>query len=85
MAAKRSATSKRRKRTGPKSLPDPSDHPDAQTRFVQPYEAMKTYLCPGCRNEIPPGMGHLVAVPPEDPDLRRHWHRGCWTNRKNRR
>lgn len=78
-------TTKRPKRTGPKSLPDPSDHPDSETRFVQPFEAVKAYLCPGCRQEIPAGMGHLVAVPPEAPDLRRHWHRGCWTNRKSRR
>ncbi|MDH3683793.1 MAG: hypothetical protein OEV40_28045 [Acidimicrobiia bacterium] len=64
--------------------PDPSDVDDAELRFVQPYEATKTYLCPGCNGEIPPGTGHLVAVPPLEPDLRRHWHRGCWNNRANR-
>ena len=62
---------------------DPSATPDAETRFLQPYQATKTYLCPGCLRDIPPGMGHIVAVPPEDPDLRRHWHRGCWNNRHN--
>jgi hypothetical protein len=68
-----------------KSQPDPSASEDAETRFVQPYEATKTYLCPGCNQDIPPGTGHLVAVPPDAPDLRRHWHRGCWVNRHRRR
>ena len=68
-----------------KSAPDPSAADDAETRFVQPYQATKTYLCPGCNRDIPPGTGHLVAVPPEAPDLRRHWHRGCWVNRAQRR
>jgi hypothetical protein len=27
----------------------------------------------------------MVAVPIEAPDLRRHWHRACWTNRHRRR
>ena len=57
---------------------------DAQTRFIQPYQANKTYLCPGCNRDIPPGTGHMVAVPPDAPDLRRHWHRGCWTGRATR-
>ena len=70
---------------GPRSRPDPSDHPDSTTRFIQPYEATKTYLCPGCRQDILPGVGHLVAIPPDDVDLRRHWHRGCWAGRANRR
>lgn len=45
----------------------------------------KTYLCPGCNQDIPPGVGHMVAVPRDAPDLRRHWHRGCWNNRHRRR
>ena len=44
---------------------------------VQPYQAGKAYTCPGCHGEIPQGIGHLVVVPPHEPDLRRHWHRGC--------
>lgn len=63
---------------------DPSATDDAETRFVQPHEATKTYVCPGCNRDIPPGLGHLVAVPPDDPDLRRHWHRGCWQHRHTR-
>ena len=63
---------------------DPSDTEESEVRFVQPYEATKAYLCPGCNRDIPAGMGHMVAIPPEAPDLRRHWHRGCWNNRKSR-
>ncbi len=51
---------------------------------MQPYQATKSYLCPGCNRDIPPGQGHMVAVPVDAPDLRRHWHRGCWNNRRNR-
>lgn len=75
------ATAKRR----PTNRPDPSDTEDADVRFVQPYQATKSYLCPGCNRDIPPGLGHMVVVPPDAPDLRRHWHRGCWTNRASRR
>jgi hypothetical protein len=67
-----------------RQAPDPSADDEAETRYIQPYQATKTYLCPGCNRDIPPGTGHLVAVPPSDPDLRRHWHRGCWMNRHQR-
>ena len=50
-------------------------------RRVQPYEALKTYVCPGCHGDIPPRLGHYVAVPRQAPDLRRHWHRACWDRR----
>jgi hypothetical protein len=65
--------------------PDPSDASEAEVRFVQPYQATKRYRCPGCNQEIPPGVGHMVAIPPDAPDLRRHWHRACWNNRRDRR
>lgn len=45
---------------------------------IQPYQARKTYTCPGCQGDIGPGLGHLVVVPEHEPELRRHWHRGCW-------
>lgn len=45
---------------------------------VQPYQAVKVYVCPGCDNTIPQGMFHLVVVPDEEMDMRRHWHHGCW-------
>ena len=57
---------------------------DAETRFVQPYEAVKLYLCPGCNRDIERGVGHIVAIPREAVDLRRHWPRGCWNGRATR-
>ncbi|HWL50246.1 MAG TPA: hypothetical protein VNT92_10250 [Acidimicrobiia bacterium] len=52
---------------------------------VQPYAARKEYICPGCETIIPPGTFHLVVVPDDEPDLRRHWHHGCWHKEMRRR
>jgi len=52
---------------------------------VQPYQARKEYLCPGCELTIVAGVGHVVVVPEFTPDLRRHWHRGCWWKEQRRR
>ena len=52
---------------------------------VQPYQARKPYVCPFCEQTIEPGVGHLVVVPEDAPDLRRHWHRGCWYKELRRR
>ncbi len=51
---------------------------------IQPYQARKSYICPGCESIIDPGVGHIVVVPQEAPDLRRHWHRGCWFKERRR-
>ncbi|MHB8669757.1 MAG: hypothetical protein ACYDAD_04220 [Acidimicrobiales bacterium] len=56
-----------------------------EVRRVQPYEARKRYQCPGCGHDIEPGVGHVVVVPLESPDLRRHWHGACWEFRDRRR
>ncbi|MFM7224729.1 MAG: hypothetical protein ACKO1Y_04740 [Actinomycetota bacterium] len=62
------------------------DDPDAvDVRHVQPYQAVKTYRCPGCDHEIRPGEGHEVVVPRAAPEDRRHWHTGCWHRRSRRR
>lgn len=58
---------------------------EVTVRFVQPYAAVKDYLCPGCHGDIRPGTGHMVVVPVAAPDERRHWHRSCWTERHHRR
>jgi len=63
------------------ATPDYTASVPVRTRRVQPYEARKTYVCPGCNRDIPAGTGHLVVVPDEAPDLRRHWHHGCWQRR----
>jgi hypothetical protein len=44
----------------------------------------KPYRCPGCELAIHPGVWHLVVVPQDDPDERRHWHEGCWRVELNR-
>jgi hypothetical protein len=56
-----------------------------EVRHVQPYEAVKTYRCPGCDHEIRPGQGHEVVVPLRAPAGRRHWHTGCWRREASRR
>ncbi|MBK6872671.1 MAG: hypothetical protein IPG94_15275 [Kineosporiaceae bacterium] len=69
-------------------------HPDGEwlVRPVSVAAAGKAYLCPGCRQQIPPRVAHLVAWPAEEPigafggvEDRRHWHRACWTARHRRR
>jgi len=64
---------------------DGSGPDEVAVRVVQPFQARKLYVCPGCHQEIPPGTGHLVVVPAGAPDLRRHWHRPCWERRHRRR
>ena len=54
---------------------------ELEVRFIQPHQAVKTYLSPGCNRDIPSGLGHVVVVPVDAPDMRRHWHRGCWDRR----
>lgn len=61
-----------------------ADLHDVEVRAVHPYEAAKRYVCPGCHRVIAAGTGHLVVVPRAAPDLRRHWHRGCWDRRLRR-
>ncbi|GLW29869.1 hypothetical protein [Actinoplanes regularis] len=49
--------------------------------------AAKTYRCPGCVQEIRPGVAHVVAWPIDgrgDESDRRHWHTGCWKARDRR-
>jgi len=58
---------------------------DVEVRRIQPYQARKAYFCPGCNQEIASGVGHVVVVPPQAPDLRRHWHHPCWEHRSTRR
>jgi hypothetical protein len=67
-------------------FPDDSDD-GVDVRFVQPYQATKTYVCPGCNQDIPPRTHHVVVVPRADPSERRHWHKSCWdrANRQRRR
>ncbi|HUY29845.1 MAG TPA: hypothetical protein VMV02_02480 [Acidimicrobiales bacterium] len=63
---------------------DPTTGTSAEVRRVQPYEARKTYRCPGCNQEIAEGVAHVVVVPLGEPGERRHWHQGCWAHRSGR-
>ena len=54
-------------------------------RTVPGTRAVKTYRCPGCDHEIPPGTAHVVAWRTHGgEDDRRHWHTGCWQGRRTR-
>ncbi len=60
---------------------------DWQVRAVPASAATKAYRCPGCDQEIRPGVPHVVAWPADERgDLgdRRHWHTGCWRARDRR-
>ncbi len=65
-------------------MPDYTATAECEVRRIQPYQANKAYLCPGCNRDILAGTGHVVAVPLDAPDLRRHWHHGCWAARTRR-
>ncbi|MBO0820298.1 MAG: ATP/GTP-binding protein [Nocardiopsaceae bacterium] len=62
--------------------------PDGEwaVRRVSGQAAQKTYRCPGCDQEIYPGLAHVVVWPRHaGADDRRHWHRVCWEKRLHRR
>ncbi|ACY99427.1 MULTISPECIES: hypothetical protein [Thermomonospora] len=92
--------SPRRNRRRPRKNPRPSsgawsfglenreEGPDGDwiVREIAPANAVKVYRCPGCDQEIAPGVGHVVAWPADwgGPDERRHWHKPCWRARLHR-
>ena len=45
---------------------------------VRTVAGQKVYRCPGCDHEIRAGVQHLVVVPTDDAEARRHWHTECW-------
>jgi hypothetical protein len=45
---------------------------------VRQVGGTKAYRCPGCDHPIRAGSWHLVVVPDDLPDERRHWHTECW-------
>ncbi len=67
------------------AAPSPDTDGAEAVGLVQPYQARKRYVCPGCQGIIAKGEGHLVVVPEHNPDLRRHWHRACWYRERRRR
>ena len=59
---------------------------DWVVRQVPGGAATKTYRCPGCDQEILPGVPHVVVWPAQGPGPaeRRHWHNSCWQRRPRR-
>lgn len=58
---------------------------DWYVRKISAARAEKSYLCPGCGLDVPPGQAHLVVWSAEhlfgDEAAvrdRRHWHAHCW-------
>jgi hypothetical protein len=45
---------------------------------VRNVGGQKEYRCPGCDHPVRAGSWHLVVVPQDDVDERRHWHTECW-------
>ncbi|MGF7125197.1 ATP/GTP-binding protein [Rhodococcus sp. BE178] len=66
----------------------PSGYDDERfmVRQIPGARATKTYRCPGCDQEVRPGVAHVVAWPSDSggADDRRHWHTGCWAGRRTR-
>ncbi|MDT0341397.1 ATP/GTP-binding protein [Streptomyces sp. DSM 44938] len=58
---------------------------DWVVRRITGTAAAKHYRCPGCDQEIPPGVPHVVTWPSLGAvDDRRHWHGPCWNARDRR-
>ena len=56
-------------------------------RAVTGAAATRAYLCPGCSQEVRPGVPHVVVWPADGVgglDQRRHWHTACWAARTRR-
>ena len=58
-------------------------------RSIPGASALKSYRCPGCSQQIPVGLAHVVVWPAEPAwhvssgvDERRHWHTSCWQRRR---
>ncbi|WP_433474119.1 ATP/GTP-binding protein [Spirillospora sp. CA-142024] len=84
---RRNYTGRPPKREGGPWAQETEDGPDGEwiVRSIAGANATKPYRCPGCDQEIPPGVGHVVAWRAGDGgDDRRHWHRPCWQARTRR-
>jgi hypothetical protein len=59
---------------------------DWVVRQVPGPAATKVYRCPGCDQEIQPGVAHVVVWPEQasGAEGRRHWHNSCWHRRPRR-
>jgi hypothetical protein len=59
---------------------------DWVVRQVPGAATTKVYRCPGCDQEIQPGVAHIVSWPEQEKGVenRRHWHNSCWQRRPRR-
>lgn len=56
-------------------------------RTVRGNASGKSYVCPGCQQQVPAASAHVVVWPAEglgDVTDRRHWHTPCWQARDRR-
>lgn len=56
-------------------------------RTSRPNDSGRSFLCPGCQQQIASGQAHLVVWPVEamsGVENRRHWHTVCWQARDRR-
>lgn len=52
---------------------------DFLVQSVPGARATKPYICPGCNQQVAPGVAHVVVWSHlRGPDDRRHWHSPCW-------
>ena len=66
---------------GPERIEDWPDG-DWVVRPVPGAAATKAYRCPGCDQELYPGLAHVVVWPTHaGVASRRHWHTACWQRR----
>ena len=63
------------------SAPEWADAPGFDVRHVG---GEKEYRCPGCDHVVRQDAWHLVVVPQDDVDSRRHWHTECWRSELRR-
>jgi hypothetical protein len=51
---------------------------DAPGVDIRSVSSDKVYRCPGCDHGIRLKTQHLVVIPLDAPEERRHWHEVCW-------
>jgi hypothetical protein len=70
--------------TTPRMIIGMGTYSDAElsVKRIMGQSATKRYDCPLCNQHIERGTPHVVVVPNDAPELRRHFHTPCWKRRK---
>lgn len=75
------------------SVPRATEGPDGTwvVQQVRGSSSGKVYTCPGCRQDLPARIDHIVAWRSEEEfgfntgvGARRHWHKACFRSRPPR-